>query len=77
MNDYTTIGFFDNSFDSELAIIKGMLEEAGIKFYIKNENMRSIEPLSNNMDFAIAMELCVETNRLKEAKEIYQNIKKT
>ena len=75
MDDFTSIGYFDNSFEPDLIIIKSMLEEAGIKYFIKNENRRSISPIIMNVDSGVAMELYVETNRLKEAKEIYQSIK--
>ena len=74
INDFTSIGYFDNSFESDLIIIKSMLEEAVIKYFIKNENRRSISPIIMNVDSGVAMELYVDTHRLKEAKEIYHSI---
>jgi hypothetical protein len=76
MNDFSSIGYFDKSFEPDLIIIKSMLEEAGIKYFVKNENRRSISPIIINVDSGVAMELYVDTNRLEEAKKIYQSIKR-
>ena len=55
---------------SELAIIKSLLDSIGIKYFVTNENFNT---LYGAADGFTAMEIKVEADRVDEAKELLSN----
>lgn len=70
---FVTIEYFNNSYEPRLAIAKSMLEEAGIDYYITNENYLSTEPLLIPPT-PISIELRVDRKKITEALEILKSI---
>jgi hypothetical protein len=74
MNKLITLAVFDNAFDVKYNLLKGMLEEAGIKFVASNENMRTVKPVMFMTPENISIEIKVYEEDFEEAMKIIQSI---
>lgn len=72
-NDFETVAVFNNSFEPQLVIAKSMLEQAGIKYYVTNENFMGIDPLSV-APTPMSLELRVDKSKVGEALRILESI---
>lgn len=71
--DFETIATFNNSWEPQLAIAKSMLEQAGINYYVTNENFLSTEPLLVTPS-PLSIELRVDKKRVVEALQIIESL---
>jgi hypothetical protein len=72
-NDFETVAVFNNSFEPQLVIAKSMLEQAGIRYYVTNENFMGIDPLTV-APTAMSLELRVDKSKVDEALRIIESI---
>jgi len=68
-----TLAIFENPMDVQYNLLKGMLEEANIKFSVVNENFRSVEPFTISPS-NISIEIRVLESDLEQAQEILESI---
>ena len=68
-----TLAIFENPMDVQYNLLKGMLEEANIKFSVVNENFRSVEPFTISPS-NISIEIRVLECDLEQAQEILESI---
>ena len=68
-----TLASFENPIDVQYNLLKGMLEEANIKYSVVNENFRSVEPLTI-LPTNISIEIRVLESDLEKAQEILESI---
>lgn len=74
MSKLITLAVFDNSFDVNYNLLKGMLDEAGIPYLTSNENFRSVKPLPFTTPTNISIEIKIYDDYLEEAKEILDSV---
>ena len=70
MNKFITIATFN--FAYEITILKSILDDKGIKYFFKNENLVSIDPLASYAYGGI--ELQIHPNDAEQVKEILNNL---
>lgn len=74
MSRLIAIAEFPNLFDVKLALLRDMLDEAGIPYITNNENARTTKPLIANIS-NLAIDIRVYEEDLEEALEILKSIK--
>lgn len=74
MSKLVTLAVFDNSFDINYNLLKGLLDEAGIPYMTSNENFRSIKPLPFITPTNISIDIKVYDDYYQEAKNILDSI---
>ncbi len=70
MNKFITIATFN--FAYEITILKSILDDKGIKYFFKNENLVSIDPLASYAYGGI--DLQIHPNDKEEVIEILNNL---
>ena len=70
MNKFITIATFN--FAYEITILKSILDDKGIKYFFKNENLVSIDPLASYAYGGI--DLQIHPNDAEQVKEILNNL---
>lgn len=74
MEDFITIAKFDNAFDVKLSIAKGLLEEAGIDYFVANEHYRAAKPAFAAISSDLMIELRVDAEKIDEAVALFDAI---
>ena len=74
MKNLITLTVFNHSWDVKLTLLKSLLKESGIEFFIINENARTVEPLPFITPTNLAIEIKVFEENLKEAQAILKSI---
>ncbi len=75
MNKLITLAVFNNVFDVKYNLLKDMLEEAGIDYFINNENSRTIKPMPSMTPTNISIDVKVYESDAEKALEILRSIK--
>ncbi len=70
MNKFITIATFN--FAYEITILKSILDDKGIRYFFKNENLVSIHPLASYAYGGI--DLQIHPNDTEQVKEILNNL---
>ncbi len=70
MNEFITVATFN--FAYEITILKSILDNKGIRYFFKNENLVSIDPLASYAYGGI--DLQIHPNDTEEVKEILDNL---
>ncbi len=70
MNEFITIATFNFSY--EITILKSILDDKGIRYFFKNENLVSIDPLASYAYGGI--DLQIHPNDAEQVKEILDNL---
>lgn len=74
MDHIVSLAIFDNAFDIQYNLLKDMLDEAGIKYFAINENLRSVEPMAFMTPTNISIEIKIFDYDLEEATSILNSI---
>ncbi len=74
MEELVTLAVFDNAFDVKLNLLKNMLDQAGIAYFINNENSRSIHPMPAMTPTNVSIDVKVYSGKLEEAVSILKSI---
>lgn len=75
MNKLVTLAVFDNVFDVKFNLLKDMLDEAGIPFFVTNENTRIVKPALAMTPANLSIEIKVYETEAGKAYEILESIK--
>ena len=70
MNEFITVATFN--FAYEITILKSILDNKGIRYFFKNENLVSIDPLASYAYGGI--DLQIHPNDAEQVKEILDNL---
>jgi hypothetical protein len=74
MEQLVTLAVFDNAFDVKFNLLKDMLYQAGIAYFINNENSRSIHPMPAMTPTNVSIDVKVYSGKLEEAVSILKSI---
>ena len=69
-----TLEIFDNAFDVKFNLLKNMLDEAGIPYFINNENSRSMHPMPAMTPTNVSIDVKVYSDNLEDAIRILKSI---
>jgi hypothetical protein len=72
-NEFDIVAIFSISYEPQLIIAKSMMDQAGIKYYLTNENYRNLEPLLISPT-PVSIELRVDKQKVSEALQILEAI---
>lgn len=75
MNKLITLAIFDNVFDVNYNLLKDMLKEAGIYYFVNNENSRTVKPMPGITPTNISIDVKVYESDAEKALEILRSIK--
>jgi protein associated with RNAse G/E len=76
MNKLITLAIFDNPFNVAFNLLKDMLDEAGIHYFVSNENSRTVKPMPAMTPTNLSIDIKIYENDVKEAVEILKSIKR-
>ncbi len=73
MDNLITLAEFNNTIEVQYNLLKDMLDEAGIKYVVVNENARSVEPFLMTPS-NIAIEIKILESDSEQALKILESI---
>lgn len=74
MDNLITLAEFGNTFEIQYNLLKNMLDEAGIKYIVINENARSVEPMAYMTPSNICIEIKIFESDSEQALKIFESI---